>query len=459
MNANNETYQKAMAKEFKKLPLQYGNEAEIRFDLDLLHSSNFKRMVEYLDSISCSPLEYLLGGTFAALSGATGKFVFFDITKSIRIYLNVWVILIGKSTIMKKTTAINYCKEDLQRIENLSYTNYRRALEGYEKEIIDAKENHRKAEIPKPVRNYHLFPQDSTIESLSDILSTSKRGLLVHSEFGSFLNQFNKSYNSDGKQFFTNVYDVPEWYEVSRITKGNTILQRPYLSILAASTIDWVKEFSSEIDLRSGFFARFLYFIRNTPDKEYIPLLKLKELTKQSEHYIDTRSIFDFLTSIDAETNLDITKEAEELFTQYDIKSYQELLASDNENELSFKARLLVNTLKFAGLIALSDQSFIVTKENIEDAINISEHLCKPNIEKLLNSELKQDEFSRKQDAILRSLKNKGGQISRSDMLNNTKIKAKELDELLSNLTQKELIETIQVNKALNYKLKAKSLR
>ncbi|MDP3150248.1 MAG: DUF3987 domain-containing protein [Ignavibacteria bacterium] len=439
--------------------LNQNKDAEIRFNLNLLHSSTFKRMVQYLDSISGSPLEYLIGGTLAALSGATGKFVFFDITKSLKIYLNVWVILIGKSTIMKKTTALNYCKEDLQRIENISYSNHKRVLANYEQEIIDAKEQHRKIEMPKPVRDYNLFPQDSTIESLAEILSTSKRGLLVHSEFGSFLNAFNKSYNSDGKQFFTNLYDVPEWYEVSRITKGNTILERPYLSILAASTIDWVKEFSGETDLRSGFFARFLYVIRNTNDKEYIPLLKLKELTKQSEHYIDTREIYDFLTSINSESHLEITAEAEELFTKYDIQSYKELLTSDNENELSFKARLMINTLKFAGLIALSDRSFTVTKENIEDAINISEHLCKPNIEKLLNSELKQDEFSRKQDAILRTIKNKGGQISRSDLMNNTKIKAKELDELLSNLTQKEMIETIQINKALTYKLKTKPLR
>lgn len=434
--------------------MNQNNDSEIRFNLNTLHDSNFKRIVEYLDSISVSPLEYLIGGTLAAISGAAGKFIFYDITKSLKVFLNIWVILIGKSTIMKKTTAINYCKEELQRIENLSYTDYKRKLEDYEREVIEAKEHKRKLEVSKPIREYNLFPQDSTIESLTDILSNSNRGLLVHSEFGSFLNQFNKSYNSDGKQFFTNVYDVPEWYEVSRITKGNTILQRPYLSILAASTIDWVKEFSSETDLRSGFFARFLYFIRNTPDKEYIPLLKLKTLTKQSEKYIDTRGIFDFLTSINSEIDLQITTEAEELFTQYDIDSYKELLSSDNENELSFKARLLVNTLKFAGLIALSNKSYTVTKENIEDAINLSNNLCKPNIEKLLNSELKQDEFSRKEDSILRSIKNKGGEINRTELMNNTKIKAKELDELLSNLSQKELIEIKQNNKAFIYRLK-----
>ncbi|MBX2976629.1 MAG: DUF3987 domain-containing protein [Ignavibacteriaceae bacterium] len=439
--------------------MNQSNDSEIRFNLNSLHDSNFKRIVEYYDSISVSPLEYLIGGTLATISGAAGKYIYYDITKSLKVYLNIWVILIGKSTIMKKTTAINYCKEELQRIENLSYSGYQKKLQDYESEVTEAKEQKRKLEIQKPLREYNLIPQDCTVQSLSEILSTSNRGLLVHSEFGSFLNQFNQSYNADGKQFFTNLYDVPEWYEVSRVTKGNTILQRPYLSILAASTIDWVKEFSSETDLRSGFFARFLYFIRNTPDKEYIPLLKLKTLTKQSEKYIDTRGIFDFLTSINSDVDLQITDEAEKLFTQYDIDSYKELLSSDNENELSFKARLLVNTLKFAGLIALSDKSYTVTKENIEDAINISNNLCRPNIEKLLNSELIQDEFSRNEDKVLRTIKNRGGEISRTDLLNTTKIKAKVLDELISNLAQKEMIEIKQNNKAFIYQYKASKLR
>ncbi|MCX6152222.1 MAG: DUF3987 domain-containing protein [Ignavibacteriales bacterium] len=414
--------------------------------------------MEYLDSISISPTEYLLAGTLAALSGAVGKNVFFDITKSIRVYLNTWVILIGKSTIMKKTTAINYCKEELQRIENKSYSDFKKRFDEYEKEISDLKENKKKITIPKPTREYNLIPQDATIESLCNILSVSKRGLLIHSEFGSFLSQFNKSYNADGKQFFTNLFDVPEWYEVSRVTKENTILERPYLSILAASTIDWVQEFSSETDLRSGFFARFLYVIRNIPDKEYIPLLKLKELTKRSENYIDTRGIFDFLVNISEEKPLEISKDAAEIFILYDIQSYKELLNSDNENEVSFKARLLIHTLKFAGLIALSDKSFTISKDNVQDAINLSECLFKPNIEKLLNSELKQDEFTRKQDHVIRIIKNRSGQLSRSDLLNNAGYKAKELDEIISNLIQKEKIEETYLENPKNKK-KAKCYR
>jgi len=437
-------------------------DSEIRFDINFLHSSNFKRMVKYLDSICVSPTEYLIGGLLAAMSGAVGKQVFFNITSSIKIYLNLWVILIGRSSTMRKTTSINYCKEELQRIENKSYSFFKSKLDQYELDLAELKTAKEKNQIPKPIREYFLIPSDCTIESLSDILSHSKRGLLTHSEFASFLNQFNKSYNADAKQFFTSLYDTPQWYEVSRVTKGNTILQRPYLSILAASTSDWLQEFSTESDLRSGFFARFIYCIRNVPDKKYIPLLKLRELgMRQSETYFNVREVFDFLVSIDQETPFEISDEAAELHIKYDCEGFKALLCSENETEIPFKARGIINTLKVAGLIALSDKRFLISREDMQDAINLNEKLFEPNISKLLNIELKGNEFSRKEDHIVRLIKNRNGIISRSDLLNSLSgTNAKQLSELISNLKERELIEEVQFSKdsskrkSLHYKIK-----
>ena len=412
-------------------------DGEIRFDITKLNASNFKRMVQYYDSISISPVEYLLTGTLAALSGAIGKSVYFSITSSMKVYLNVWAVLIGKSTIMRKTTALNLVTEDLQRIHTKNYNRYLRDLEEYENM---SKEEKKKA--VKPKRSYFLFPSDSTVESLAQILSESKRGLLLHSEFGSFLQQLNRGYSGDAKQFLTNLYDNPLSYEISRTTRENTILVRPFISILGASTIDWVRENSTDVDLRSGFFARFLYAIRNVPDKEFIPLLKLKSLTKRSEFYFDIRSVYEHLIDLN-ETELEITEEASELHINYDIQSFKELLNSENDNELSFKARLLIYCLKFAGIIALTEGRNIVTLSDMQDAIHITNYY-KLTVEQLLNNELTKDEFARKEENILRKLKLKGGKISRTNLLNSVPYKAKELDEILGNLIEKEKIQEIK---------------
>lgn len=421
---------------------------EIRFDINTLNETNFKRILKYFNDISLSPAEYLIGGLLAAMSGAVGKKVCLELTKTIRVYPNLWIILIGRSTIMRKTSAINLCTESLMRMEDHYYNEYLKQLSNIEKETSNQKEKNSNNNS-KPKRNYVLLPQDATIESLTEILSISKQGLLIHNEFGAFLNQFNKSYQSDGKQFFTNIYDVPERYEVSRITREGKVLKRPYIAILGASTIDWVREFSSETDIKSGFFARFLYIIRNNNDKPYIPLLELRHRTRESKFYINAGEIFKYLLELPEDVEVEFDIDAEKKLNDYDENSYKELLLCEDENELSFKARLLISVFKIAMLIALSDKkvkekTLLIELKDAEDAINLADNLFKPNIEKLLNKELKSNELIRNKEKVLRVIKLKGSLVSRSDLMNTTGFSAKELDEIILNLEQKEKIITEQ---------------
>lgn len=436
---------------------------EIIFDLNKLHDSPFKKMIRYYESISSSPVEYLITGTLAALSGAIGKNAYFEITDSLNIYLNVWGVMIGPSTIMRKTSAINLCKKDIQRISDTEYSDYKSKYFQYEKEAAEAKDNKdRTFNKTPPLRKYIIFPSDSTVESLSDILSFSSRGLIVHSEFGSLLTQLNRSYSGDSKQFLTAIYDVIDSWEVSRSTKKNILLQRPYVSILGATTIDWVKENSSPSDLRTGFSARFIYSIRNKPDinKRFIPLLALKGLTSRSEIYINIREIFDYLCSFDSPQMLEIDLEAKELHENYDTDSFYEMLQGMGESEVSFKARLIIYCLKFAGLIALADRRSVISLNDMEDAIQLTDYY-KRNVERLLNSELSQTEYTRSEGKIFGIIEKHGGKIQHSFLLQLSNMKKKDLEEIILNLIEKEKIETlferISNKPAKFYKIKCKA--
>jgi len=429
---------------FDSIPVRIitaGGESENLFDITKLSDSNFKKLITYYDSISISPIEFLITGTLTALSGAIGKQVYFDITDSLRIYLNVYAVIIGMSSISKKTTAINTVKKEIERISNTDYNNYKRELQDYQRQKENSKQD--KTDLSEPIRNYLLLPSDSTIEALTDILSKSKRGLIVHSEFGGFLQQLNRSYSGDSKAFLTSIFDVPESYEISRATKQNVLIERPYVSILGASVIDWIKENSSPSDLRSGFFARFLFSIRNKPDlnKRHIPILKLKELTSRSEHYFNPRPVFDYLVSIKEPIELSIDKTAAELHMSFDNDSYREMIESLNENELSFKARLVIYCLKIAGIIALTDQRTNVSLNDMKDAVLLTDYY-KKNVEKLLNDEMNQTEFNRSEKKVLYLIRTNGGKLQHSKLLQLGNFKTKELTEIISNLTEKELIET-----------------
>lgn len=447
-------------KKFDAVPVRIitaGGESENLFDITKLSDSNFKKLITYYDSISISPIEFLITGTLTALSGAIGKQVYFDITDSLRIYLNVYAVIIGMSSISKKTTAINTVKKEIERISNTDYNTYKRELQEYQR-LKESKQE--KADISEPLRNYLLLPSDSTIEALTDILSKSKRGLIVHSEFGGFLQQLNRSYSGDSKAFLTSIFDVPESYEISRATKQNVLIERPYVSILGASVIDWIKENSSPSDLRSGFFARFLFSIRNKPDlnKKHIPLLKLKELTSRSEYYFNPRPIFDYLVSINTPIELSIDQTAAELHMSFDNDSYIEMIQSLNENELSFKARLVIYCLKIAGIIALTDQRTNVSINDMRDAVLLTDYY-KKNVEKLLNDEMNQTEFNRSEKKVLYLIRTNGGKLQHSKLLQLGNFKTKELTEIVSNLIEKELIEPINEKTKYNkfvkfYKLK-----
>ncbi len=226
---------------------------------------------------------------------------------------------------------------------------------------------------------------------------------------------------------------------MSKIIKGSTYLHRPYLSALGASTISWLIENSTESDLTSGFFARFIYAIRNKPTKEYLALLELKNLTARTENNFNAAEIYERLSQLEP-IEIEITKEAESYHINYDKEAFKELLKSENENELSFKSRLLIYSLKFAMIICLTHNRIVIELDDIKDSIALTDYY-KRNVELLLSKELTQTEFTQIEDKVLRLLnRNEQETIKRSMLLNLTKPKAKQLDEVVLNITEKDLI-------------------
>jgi hypothetical protein len=136
------------------------------------------------------------------------------------------------------------------------------------------------------------------------------------------------------------------------------------------------------------------------------------------------------------------------------------MLQRIGENEVSFKARLVVYCLKFAGLIALSDKRTVISLNDMQDAIQLTDYY-KRNVERLLNSELSQTEYSRNEDKIFNIIEKHGGKIQHSVLLKLSNMKKKDHDEIISNLIEKEKIEILSErtnNKpAKFYKIKCKS--
>jgi len=415
---------------------------EIRLDINNLNPSIFKDMIVYYDNILSSPIEYIVTSLLTALSGVIGKRAYIDFSH-IRIYLNVWSVIIGKSSTMKKTTCINRVLKDLENINAKLYQDY-----SEKKMYYDLDPDHKN----KPEREYIIYPDDITIESLLEKMANQSRGIFRYSEFGQFLKQFSKGYAGDFKQFLTSIYDIPPQYEYDRIKREGKLIERPYISILGASTIEWFKAGLENADVSSGFLARYLFSIRNVNDKEFISLFDLKDrnLPLHSTH-IDTYKIFNRLNdTISANTDLTFDKDAIGLMKTHELRINQraENIITSND-ESSYLTRLSTYCFKIAGIIALTNKRTNITKEDVQDAITLCNYYEK-NISFLLDDQLKTNRHTAKENEIYEFIcRQENKTASRSDIMRKLKLNKKEFDGYLDTLIAKDMV-SVNINKSPN---------
>ncbi|MEM5777890.1 MAG: DUF3987 domain-containing protein [Candidatus Aenigmatarchaeota archaeon] len=422
---------------------------EILFDYNQLSDSNIKKMLIYYDKASSSPPEYLLTVLLTALSGAVGKNVYWEISHWKRIYLNIWAVIIGPSSITKKSSAIELIMKDLYLIDSKWKKEFQKEYANY-KEKERNKKNKNAFIEPPPQRKYLVIPNDVTIEKLGIILTHSEKGIIVHSEFGGFLAKLEKSYSGDAKQIYTKLYDVERTSEIARISREDIILEYPYFAMIGASTPEWISLYSSEYDLFSGFFARFLFSFRNSNNK-FRSLFDLNNNVSK-ENYFNTSDVFEFLTQIKGENVLNIEKSAESLFREKEKEYYQEInKIIKMGNNASLKARLITYILKIAGLIALADKRFNVTESDMKNAIIISDYYNRC-IDKLLNTNLfTKNKFAMKEERILKIIK-ESGKISRTQLMQmRIAYDKNEFDKIIDNLYEKELID-IKIDKKKGFR-------
>ncbi|MCL6560934.1 MAG: DUF3987 domain-containing protein [Firmicutes bacterium] len=152
-----------------------------------------------------------------------------------RIYGNLWLLLIGPSSVARKTTSINLAR------------------------LLC-----RKANLP-------IFPDRITPESFYESLASNPEGLFTLSELSGWLGNINRSYARGLKADLTELYDGNYFERMRKTPKGEIIkyaVEKPYICLLAASTLEWFEIAVKEEDSAGGFLPRF-HFILGTPRAEY----------------------------------------------------------------------------------------------------------------------------------------------------------------------------------------------
>jgi len=191
--------------------------------------------VNWAKTVTDAPEEFLEAGALSCLSAAVGR----NIQLNNRIHANLWLVLLGESSIARKSTAVGLARTLCEQ-----------------------------AGIP-------TFPDRITPESFYESLAINSQGLFALGELGGWLGSLARNYATGLKQDMAELYDCPnEFRRIRKDTKGRVKefrIKRPYITIISASTSEWFEDNISESDTGGGFLPRFNYVIGTSREPYPIP--------------------------------------------------------------------------------------------------------------------------------------------------------------------------------------------
>lgn len=391
----------------------------------------------------------LLSSTLSMLSGYLGNKVY--IPKGVffqDLYPNLWVLCISESGAFK-TTALNAGSHIARKNQIAVKTDMRLAIaSARQRKVSDQEIKDIEADY---LRHDILLPNRITMEGLLDHLDMSSSGVMYLSEFGAFLKNLSKNYNSDTMGTLTDLYDVPMAHAIRTVSKGERLIRKPAISICGVSTMDWLNESFKDSDVTGGFLMRFLLFTipKATKLPPALPLPESMEFQKAEDNFENyVKKIMTILTHR-GETRMNLAPDARKMY----IQCYESINKKSSSLGLSlfesFARRWSPTVLKIATImqLLLDPESTVISQTAIASAYLIVEKAMASTQDMLLGDLLaskSQQDATKLFNYILKKMKETGSPVKKRTILQSRCLKspdnyAKEVeyyDEILELLSQ-----------------------
>lgn len=165
-------------------------------------------------------------------------------TGNVIIYPNPWIILVAPQGIGHKSSAIRIARKFLEMMENkpkilASKLTPEALIKSLASQVIGEK-----------------LPTEPGEMAKLQILKRKAQGLLYSSEFGVLLGR--EKYNMGMIALLTDLYDCPEEWNSETVMRGDQRLYEVCLSILGASTPDWMQSMLPTDAFKGGFMSRLI---------------------------------------------------------------------------------------------------------------------------------------------------------------------------------------------------------
>lgn len=256
-----------------------------------------ERYVKLMGGITDAPEEYHRACALFLLSTGVGRhFIFrslpdagvFSEDLGLGKFLNLWFILIGKSRVSRKSTAVSRAEEVVEQIN---------------------------AKL--------MLPADFTPQALVKVMREKSTGgetkaVWINDEISGFFEQLRKGdYMVTADTLLSRIYDGRSYVRTT-IARGEENLINPYLTVILAST-EYLPSLFDESRLRQGFLNRFIF----------IPVGKTKRLelrtTLTKEEGEEAQALLRWLKAVNKRESeppvlIGMSANAREIYNDYEAK-------------------------------------------------------------------------------------------------------------------------------------------
>lgn len=396
-----------------------------RLDVHLEKDNILMEYMSYASKMSDAYPEYHFAMGITILSIAAMRKVHMDLSIG-RIHPNAWCLLLGESTISRKTTAMNLGEGLIQKVFG------------------------------------HGLHQDFSPEAFVEMMAGHPSTYLIKDEFAGLLASMQKAYMSDLRDLLCTLYDCKDYHRQLRTSQRNKVssfdIRDPYLTMAGATTFTSFKEHTQTLDVTSGWLLRYLYFC---PDymKESRPFREAVYKDYELQNHLDLRlsclrdnlihTMFDSETGTEHFAQMSMEPEAWEYFQTWQLEKEAEVALGRNKTENAIFGRLTIYALKLAMLFTLGRSDFEV--QNVGDEANpqysstpISlahvQEACRlicdyflPT-ERILVEEVAANEEKNLQVKIINCLRRNGGKLRQRDLLRQLHMPLKQVGDAIDGL-------------------------
>jgi len=438
------SFQKLIEPDFRDFPVFQG----ARIDWRRLTAAT----AAYLDLIrdtTDAPDEFLLTSLLGFWAGVVGNKIILE--KPENLYPNLWLIMFGKSSEIRKSTALRVAGKPFYNIQSKFDKGFSEELSRYDGELREweALSKNEKAKNPKPeppslVRI--IIGSDFSEAGFFQMLENNPvAGTIVTAEFSDFHRKLHRDYTNMSDAFLS-AYDNDRMTR-NTIKRGTEIIAKPTFSILGATTIKNFTRVFSATETENGFLQRIMPVFIAEPTKKRKGYLKrtkpdpdmVNDFEKMSMNWFRYDGLVEVVLNDDIVESFD---KWEDGFIAKSKETHGKEISPHLERmvPVCLKLSMLLESLQYE----TPPEKLIISKEALNCAQMIVEDLFLPSLVYLLENEIIFDRNLYDEKRIERAIREAGGFINRSELMRTTRISKKRMDELTETMIEKGKIQVTE---------------